>query len=381
MTTVLIQVLFWITVFAVFWTYAGYHIFLWVYSRIVKKEVMRQSIVPGVTIIVTACNERARIEEKISNCLSLDYPADKLEIIVASDGSTDGTDDLVRTFASKGVILVSSSKRRGKHYAQALGVQEAKNDILVFTDATTSLKRDAVRIIVRNFSDPKVGCVSGIDKTKKSDNTSQGEGLYVEYEMKLRKLESSTFSLVGVSGSFFAVRKHLCDDWHNDLSSDFFLPIIAYQRGFRSVLDDDAVGVYGLTKDPAREFGRKVRTVVHGLDVVYHFAEILNPLKYGFFSLQMISHKLMRWSVPYLLIICLILNIMLTGEFLIYDILLALQAIFYLTALAAYLIKGLQKQVFFKIPFFFTMVNASVFVAWMKFLRGERFVTWERTTR
>lgn len=378
MDSILLQILFWMACLALFWTYFGYYLFLRIYATVGSRPVKSDDIEPPISLVVTAYNEEQRIAQKLDNCLALDYPVDKLEVMVVSDGSTDRTVDIVASYESRGVKLLAIEKRLGKHHAQRTGLEEAAYDILIFTDASTSLRADSIKKIVKSFADPEVGCVSGTDET---DGSTEGEGLYVKYEMELRSLESQVSSLIGVSGSFFAIRKPICETWHSDLSSDFFLPIVAHNSGFRTVLDREAVGSYGLVKEPGKEFQRKVRTVVHGLEVLFRFAELLNPTRHGFFSLQIISHKLMRWLAPFLLCFCLILSIPLSGESPVYQIVLAIQIVLYVAALTAYAIGGLRNSRFFKIPFFFTMVNLSIIVAWYRYLTGERYVTWERTNR
>jgi glycosyltransferase involved in cell wall biosynthesis len=343
--------------------------------------VSRDDSTPSVSIIITAYNEDKSIASKLDNCLGIDYPEDSIEIIVASDGSTDRTNDIVKSYSDRGVRLVEICERNGKHFAQKQGIDVSNHDIVVFTDATTMLERDSIRMIVRSFADPKIGCVSGKDRIDVGGEPSHGEGIYVRYEMKLRSLESSISSLVGVSGSFFAARKTICETWYSDLSSDFFVPIVAYMQGYRSVLDDDAIGRYAVVADPEREFERKVRTVVHGIQVLIKLKSILNPFRYGFYAFQMFNHKLMRWIVPLAFIACLIANIFLVDANFLYELLLALQVSFYVTALGAYMVKSLEKQTLFKIPFFLVMVNLSIIVAWFKYCCGEKYISWERTER
>jgi cellulose synthase/poly-beta-1,6-N-acetylglucosamine synthase-like glycosyltransferase len=307
----IIKIIFWFSLFLVFWTYFGYLLTLKTISISRRKKVRKGADFPDVSLIVTAFNEESNIRQKIENCFSLAYPREKLEIIVVSDGSTDGTNDIVRSFSDRGIILLAQPERQGKHFGQGHGIKTAKNEILVFSDATTYLRSDAIENIVKNFADPEIGCVSGQDEIRSSGSASQGEGFYVKYEMKLRTLESRANSLVGVSGSFFAVRKHLCREWIGNLSSDFYLPIITYMNGYRTVLENAAIGYYEILDDPGHEFVRKVRTIVHGMEVLSRFKDILNPLKYGFFSLQMISHKLSRWLVPLYLVFLFWANLLL----------------------------------------------------------------------
>ncbi len=381
MTDCILQAIFWISVASILWVYAGYYIFLKFISLFLTRNVSRDDSTPSVSIIITAYNEDKSIASKLDNCLGIDYPEDSIEIIVASDGSTDRTNDIVKSYSDRGVRLVEICERNGKHFAQKLGIDVSNHDIVVFTDATTMLERDSIRMIVRSFADPKIGCVSGKDRIDVGGEPSHGEGIYVRYEMKLRSLESSISSLVGVSGSFFAARKTICETWYSDLSSDFFVPIVAYMQGYRSVLDDDAIGRYAVVADPEREFERKVRTVVHGIQVLIKLKSILNPFRYGFYAFQMFNHKLMRWIVPLAFIACLIANIFLVDANFLYELLLALQVSFYVTALGAYMVKSLEKQTLFKIPFFLVMVNLSIIVAWFKYCCGEKYISWERTER
>lgn len=376
-----IQIIFWITLFLIFWTYFGYLIALKVISFFHSKEVKKQAYSPEVSLIITVYNEERRIGQKIENSFALDYPKDKLEIVVVSDGSTDKTIDIVRSYQDKGVKLLSLPARHGKHFGQGKGIEMAKSDIIVLSDAATFLKHDAVEKIVRNFVDPKIGCVSGFDEIQSAVSNTHGEGAYVKYEMKLRALESEVNSLVGVSGSFFAVRKYLCQNWIDNTSSDFYMPIIAYMNGYRTVLEKEAIGYYEVLNEPQKEFIRKVRTVVHGMEVLYRFKGILNPFKYGLYSWQMISHKLSRWLVPLYLIFLFWTNLLLVNQNTFFLITFILHIVFYVLAIFAFLIKGLKDIFIFRIPLFFVMVNLSILVAWHNYFIGRDFILWEPTKR
>ena len=374
-------IIFWLALLLLFWTYIGYLVTLKIISILNIKEVNKQDYFPEISLIITAYNEEKSIAKKIENSLALDYPKGKLEIIVVSDGSTDGTNEVVNSYTGEGVRFLVLPQRNGKHHAQGHGIRFAENDIIVLSDATTILKNNALEKIVRNFADSEVGCVSGLDQIINADSGTYGEGAYVRYEMKLRSLESAVNSLVGVSGCFFAVRKHLCENWIDNMSSDFYLPIISNMNGYRVVLEDEAIGYYEALDDPRDEFTRKVRTVVHGLEVLSRFREILNPFKYGYFSLQMISHKLSRWLVPLYLVLIFITNITLVDHGTFFSATMTLQIIFYGLALTAFLIKDLENMFIFKIPLFFVMVNYSIVIAWLDFITGKNFVLWEPTKR
>lgn len=380
-SSVVLQILFWGAVLLVVWAYVGYFLAMWMFSHIRFKPVRRMDWFPQLSLVITAYNEEKRIGRKLDNSLELDYPRDKLEIIVVSDASTDATESIVTSYADRGIKLLAIPVRHGKHYGQGQGIRIATSEIVVLTDATTFLEKDALRKIVRSYADPEVGCVSGEDRVETPGGETAGEGAYVKYEMKLRSFENRTGSLVGASGCFFSVRKGLCGAWIDEMSSDFYMPIVSYMNGFRTVVEQEAIGVYRVVNDPSREFERKVRTVVHGLEVLFRFKGIMNPFRYGGYALQMISHKLCRWLVPAALIIALGANLLLINAGWFYQLTLVLQALLYLLALAAHTMKRLQVFSLFKIPLFFVMVNLSILVAWYKYLTGNTYVVWDATKR
>jgi glycosyltransferase involved in cell wall biosynthesis len=375
------KAVFWISLFIVFWSYIGYFVFLKVLVVFKNRKYEKKEIYPHVSVIITAHNEEKRIAQKLENTLKVDYPSDMLEIIVASDYSTDRTVEIVEGFRDRDVKLLSYTERQGKHFCQAEAVGISQGEIIIMTDATTFLKEDAVKLIVENFADPRIGVVSGMDKVALDEGEVEGEGLYVRYEMKLRSLESSVGSLIGASGSFYAVRRPLCIFKYPDKSSDFYLPIIAYTKGYKSILDERAIGYYKVLYDPRKEFDRKVRTVVHGIDVFMNFLSILNPFKYGFYSIQMASHKLARWLVPFALIGALLSNSILVESGKFFFVLMIMQIIVYSLTFLAYFIRPLQQISVFRVPYFFIMANYSILVAWIEYLKGERYVTWQATQR
>ncbi len=372
---------FWVTSFLVVWTYVGYYLFLWVLSRFSKPENENGPFTPPVSIIITAYNEGANIRAKIDNTLGVDYPSENMEIIIVSDGSTDETNDIVQSFSYKNVRLLALPTRSGKDFSQGQGVAVANGDILILTDTTTLLKKDAINKIVRGFVDPRIGCISGIDQVIDADNSSSGEGAYVRYEMSLRALESRVNSLVVVSGCFFAVRKELCDEWHPDLTSDFYLPIITRMRKHRIILDQEAIGYYGVADDPRKEFHRKVRTIVNGLRVLFRFKSILNPFKYRLFAFQMLNHKLLRWLVPLFLVLAYAANALLLSQSSVYQVFFVGQNLFYIAGVMAYFVRELQEITLFRIPFFFLMTNVAIAIAWYKVSVGEHYRIWEPTAR
>ena len=348
---------------------------------------------PTVSLIITAHNEEKRIKEKIENSLKLEYPRQKLEIIVASDCSSDRTDEIVKSYSHKGVRLVRSPVRKGKEHAQKLAVAQAKGDILVFSDVATIIEPDGLRNIVANFEDSTVGCVSSVDKFINPDGSSSGEGAYVKYEMFLRSLESRVNTLVGLSGSFFAARRQVCHNWAEDLQSDFNTVLNSIKVGLKGVSDPKTIGYYKNIQDEKKEFHRKVRTVLRGISVLMRNLSLLNPLKYGMFSWQLFSHKLCRWLVPFFLLLAFFSNAVLVfkGSSILYRFLLIMQIAFYSAALVYHWIgsaPAVSKKPatstiinWLKIPYYFLTVNASILVAWIKYLRGERATFWEPSER
>jgi len=379
----------------IFYTYFGYPLCLLIISIFKRpdnsKFKIQNSKLPHVSFIITAYNEEARIKQKIENSLSQDYPKKKLEIIIASDCSSDKTDEIVKSFKDKGIKLVRAPERKGKENAQKHAVDAAGGEILVFSDVATILKPNAISNIVNNFKNSSIGCVSSEDKFIDKDGNVSGEGAYVKYEMLLRKLESKVNTLVGLSGSFFAARPEVCKNWAIDLQSDFNTLLNSIKLGLKGVSDQNSIGYYENIADEKKEFNRKIRTVLRGISVLMRNLSLLNPFKYGLFSWQLFSHKLCRWFVPFLLISAFISNavIMLNSAplFLIF----ILQISFYSLALYYYwrppgsrASKAPSRNTLSaisKLCYFFITVNISIFVAWLKYVKGERAIFWEPSKR
>lgn len=352
-------------------------------SVFIRKEVKKRDITPNVSFIITAYNEEKRIKDKIENTLKQDYPEEKLEILVASDCSTDKTDEIVKLYQFQGVKLIRSPERRGKENAQKYAVEKASGEILVFSDVATILQPDGVSKIVRNFNDPTIGCVSSVDRFKEKDGEVSGEGAYVRYEMFLRNLESKVNSLVSLSGSFFAARKEVCKNWSSELQSDFNTLLNSIKKGLRGISDPESVGYYTNIADEKKEFQRKVRTVIRGIHVFMKSLPMLNPFKYGIFSWQLFSHKLCRWLVPFAMIIFFISNWLLVylNKSEIYTFLFIVQITFYLIAFIGFISKTLAAKPLIKLPSFFILVNLSILNAWYRYIKGERMTAWEPSKR
>jgi cellulose synthase/poly-beta-1,6-N-acetylglucosamine synthase-like glycosyltransferase len=370
-----------ISVFAIFYSYFGYPLSLYLISLMGVINHEKRIIYPNVSIIVTAFNEKERIREKIENTLSIAYPNDKIEIIIASDGSTDGTNEIISSYAGKGIYLLAIPFRGGKESAQKEAVRRSKGEILVFSDVSTMIEPDGIEQIVSNFADPQVGCVSSRDVVIGPDGKPGGEGLYVRYEMWLRTLESRVNSLVGLSGSFFAAWRDVCSDFAEDLDSDFRTLLNCVKEGKRGIMDPMAIGYYRDISDPRKEFDRKVRTVLRGMTVFFRNTEYLNIFKYGLFSYQYLCHKLLRWLVPLFMITSFLAIGIMSFHSLAYLIL-----FFSIFAVLSYSLLIHMKFIcnpirIMTVPVYFIVVNLSILTAWWKYLKKQRVTIWNPTKR
>jgi glycosyltransferase involved in cell wall biosynthesis len=364
----------------VIYAYAGYPACLWALSAVRRRDVLRADITPRVSFVITARNESKRIREKLENTLAQDYPADRFEIIVASDCSTDDTDAIVRSYMDRGVRLVRSPERRGKEFAQKLAVEAAEGEILVFSDVATRLDPDGVHQVVKSFHDPSVGCVSSVDRMIDSTGQPTGEGGYVRYEMKLRGLETAINSVVGLSGSFFAARREICRPWQTDVPSDFTIVFNAISRGQRGVSDPYTIGYYRDLADPSREYSRKVRTIVRGVSGLLKHRGLLNPFRYGLFAWQLASHKLCRWLVPFALVGAALANLVLLREPGFYWFTAVCQVVFY--TLAALSLRWPVGVLQLGRPAgYLLLANLSILDAWFRLLRGQTVVQWTPSER
>ena len=384
--TVIGAVVFWVSLAAVLWTYAGYPLLLLALAHLRRRSprpAQGLPLEPTVTIIIAAYNEDKAIRRKLESTLALDYSPEKLEVIVASDCSTDRTHDIVRELAPRGVRLVVLPERAGKTAAQNLAAADAKGEVLIFTDATTELDRDSVRRLTACFADPRVGC-AGAELEYVSEGGSavgQGGGLYWRYEKRVKELEAVVSTLIGVSGCLYAVRARAYRPIEPDLISDFVIAGDVYQRGFISVYGAGTVSSEKTHEETGKEFEMRVRVIVRTINALVRRARMLNPLRYGFFSFQLFSHKVLRYLVPELLIAIFAsgLSLALFGGTAapIYRALTLAQLALYLAAAVGWLRQRLGLRLpLVHVPFYFVVVNLAALWALVLYLRGERKVTW-----
>ena len=377
-----VEIIFWVSVAVITYAYVGYPLALGVVSLLRTRRVEKADVSPSVTFIITAYNEEKRIAEKLESTLKLVYPRSKLEILVASDCSSDKTDEIVKSYVDRGIQLVRASVRKGKEAAQKLAVEVAKGEIFVFSDVATILPEFAVSNIVKNFHDPTVGCVSSVDRFVDQDGRVSGEGAYVRYEMFLRFLETRVNSLVGLSGSFFAARREVCKGkWSDDLQSDFNTVLNSMRMGLRGVADPDSIGYYKNIADERKEYDRKVRTVLRGISVFMRSLALINPLRHSVFAWQLLSHKLCRWLVPFAMMTAFASDVLLAFSSQWYATLFLIQILFYSVALGGILWKPLLRFSIIRLFSFFLLVNASIFQAWVRYWSGERLIAWEPSKR
>jgi len=375
---------FWVSALILVYTFAGYPLVMFLASAMFPRPVGKARITPMVSLIIAAHNEEKGIREKIENSLALDYPPERRQIIVASDCSTDRTDQIVREYSGRGVELVRLPERLGKVPAQNLAVTKAQGDILFFSDATILLPPDALAKMVRNFADLAVGCVSCEDKSisVKDGRRVEDEGLYVKYEMLLRRWESGVGSIVGASGCFFGIRKELWTQPDDFLAEDFAMPLNIREQGFRTVSEPEAIAYVKAVPSAGAEFARRVRTATHGLMGLFFKRHLLNPFRFGFFSVQLFSHKVLRFTVPVFMSIILVANLFLVARGNLYLGIFALQICFYLGAGAGYLLRSSRyRPRIASFPFYFVMVNVAIALAWVRVLQGRRHASWMPSQR
>lgn len=375
------EAIFWFCVFAATYSYFWYPVLLRILPP--RKSDTSVAAVPirKVAVIIAARNEAAKIAEKLVNTLALERPDVELDLVVASDASDDATDSIVRSHAAKGIRLVRSPIRNGKEHAQALAIASTDADLIVFTDAGTILPKEALIRLLDSFRDPSIGAVSSIDRFITADGGLQGEGAYVRYEMWLRDLEAQFHSLVGLSGSFFAARRTVCQKWDDRVQSDFGTALSCVQLGMRAVSDRRVIGYYKNIADSRKEYRRKVRTVTRGMVSLRIHAEVLNFAQYGRFSFEVFSHKLMRWATPWFLLCALGANAALALHHPLYQLLLIVQLTLYLSPLASRLVPGLHKIGLARIGIYFVEVNVAILHAALLTLSGRTILTWEPSKR
>jgi cellulose synthase/poly-beta-1,6-N-acetylglucosamine synthase-like glycosyltransferase len=375
-------VLFWGAAALIFYTYILFPAVVFLRGLLFRRPYKTAEITPQVSMIIAAHNESASIGAKLDNILSLDYPRDRLEVVIASDGSNDGTETIVRGYADRGVKLLALP-RQGKAPALNAAVAASAGEILVFSDANSMYAPGAIRALARPFADPEVGGVAGnqcyLPKQAAAGLASDGEHSYWNFDRKLKQSQSRAGNAISATGAIYAIRRRLFRGVPAGVTDDFATSTSVIAQGQRLVFAPDAVAYEPAAKTSSVEFGRKTRVITRGLRGVLVMRELLNPFRYGFYALQLFSHKVLRRLVVFPLLLLLFLSPLLWSRGLFYQLATLAQVAFYGCGLVGLLFgeHRIGRLKIFTIPFFFCMVNAAALLATLNVLRGRRIDFWE----
>lgn len=390
-----LKILFWATLLIVFYTYIGYGILLYIIirlKRLLKGAPLQQAMpvdeeLPTMTLMICAYNEEDVVKEKMENTLALDYPKDKFRIMWVTDGSNDHTNELLKAYPE--VDIVFSPERKGKTAALKHGLRELKTRYVTFTDANTMINSGALREIARLFSNPTVGCVSGekrVAARKAGEMAAEGEGLYWRYESTLKRWDSELYSAMGAAGELYAIDPKLCREVPDEaLLDDFMLSMYVVQAGKRIAYTPEAFAREYGSANIYEESKRKRRIAAGGLQSIWWLRSMLNPLHQPLVTFQYVSHRVLRWSItPIAMVLLLLANIALVamGAGTFYTVMLILQAIFYLMALAGWLQNRIgYKNKLLYTAYYFVFMNFNVFRG-MAYLKSHgKSGAWEKAKR
>lgn len=380
----MIDLLIIITLTALFipvYVYLGYPLLLIVLDKLIRgKTPDVASITPTVSLIVSCYNESDIIEQKISNCLSIDYPRQQLEIIFVSDGSDDGTDELIKQHCDEHIKLIRQEGRLGKTMGLNLALAEAKGEIVVFSDANAMYEENALMMLVRNFHDASVGYVVGAAIYRDDEKSTAGfsENIYWKYEIFIKKIESKLHSVVGGDGAIYAIRKFLYEPLDQEDINDFVNPLQIIAKGYRGIFDADAICYEQTAGDFDKEGKRKQRIVNRSFSGLMKNKTVLNPFKFGFYSLELISHKLLRWLIPFFILIAAVgVSTLAQMKIAIFQWLLLMGILFIWSILLGKLLKSWSAcPSVLLIPYYFYLVNFNSMKGVLQSLRGNVQITW-----
>ncbi len=392
-----LKIIFWLLLFLVFYAYLGYGILLYFLIKIKrafgsKNKSENTDYEPEVTLFVAAYNEKDYVDAKVKNGFSLAYPQDKIKQVWVTDGSDDGTPDLLKKYQENGVEVYHENIRGGKIGAMNRGMQFVKTPIVIFSDGNTTLGKESVQRIVNLFSNPKVGCVSGEKRifSKDKDTAAGTEGIYWKYESTLKKWDAELYSVVGAAGELFAIRTELFQKVEKDtLLDDFIISLRVAMKGYTIQYDPEAYAIETASANVKEELKRKVRIAAGGIQSIIRLSPLLNIFKYGTLSFQYISHRVLRWTVaPIALPIIFILNGLVafaegfTNFNCLYVWLFYSQIAFYILALSGWYLenKAIKVKALF-IPYYFFIMNYAVLMGIKRYFKGSQSVNWERAKR
>lgn len=375
----------------IFYAFVGYPIVLWLISlfkdtsnKYLKQPGQLDQHQPKVSLLISAYNEENVIEDKLLNSLALNYPKNLLEIVVISDGSDDGTNEIASSYADRGVLLRSYEGRIGKTACLNKAVPLAEGDIIVFSDANSTYNKDAVNELVKHFVDENIGFVTGCTRyiSEAGDKTLDSIGVYSKIESHTKTLESKIGSCVGADGAIFAIRKHLYQPLKDFDINDFVIPLNVIKQGFRGVMEENAYCTEKTAGDSKGEFNRQIRITNRTLRAIFNNLDLLNPFKFGLFSFELLSHKICRFLVPLFMLIFFFTNVTLIANKYSYFLLFMGQLSFYLMARfkhSGYEFKALSRLV--SVSYTFTLMNIAILLGWIKYFQGETYTTWSPSGR
>jgi cellulose synthase/poly-beta-1,6-N-acetylglucosamine synthase-like glycosyltransferase len=391
-----LEVIFWTALFVIFYSYLGYGILLYIIIKlrrmlgIAKPFSGNENYEPEVTLFVAAYNEKDYVDEKVKNSFSLNYPREKVKQVWVTDGSDDGTPDILRKY--EGLEVYHENARGGKIGAMNRGMKFVKTPIVIFSDGNTTLGENSIQEIVNLFKDPKVGCVSGEKRIINKDADAAagaGEGIYWKYESTLKKWDAELYSVVGAAGELFAIRTELWQEVEKDtLLDDFIISLRVAMSGHTIQYNPEAYAIETASANVKEELKRKIRISAGGIQSVVRLRSLLNVFKYGTLSFQYISHRVLRWTLTPLLLLSIIpINFLLaynSGMNVqnIYTLLFFGQILFYVAALVGWFLENRKiKITILFIPYYFFIMNLSVFLGFRRYLTGSQSVNWARAKR
>jgi biofilm PGA synthesis N-glycosyltransferase PgaC len=391
---VLLKIIFWLSLYIIFYSYLGYGIFIWIYLKLrslfIKPAKNNDTDLyePEVTLIVAAYNEEDFIRKKIQNTLQLNYPSNKLKLLFTADGSTDDTANIIREYTS--IQLLFKPEREGKVSAVNRAMQYISTPYIIFSDANTLLNTNCVREIIKHYKDNTIGAVAGekkiVDTSGEKNTAGAGEGLYWKYESFLKQLDARFYTVVGAAGELFSIRTKLFEPVQpNVLLDDFIISLKICQKGYRVMYEPNAFATEAPSLTMKDEQKRKIRISAGGFQSVFMLKELLNVFKYGKLAFQYISHRVLRWCIcPFLLPLIFVSNIFLyiQNGGIVYTLLLALQFFFYMAAAAGWAIalRNLKIKALY-IPYYFVFMNAALYFGLFRFITKKQTVLWQKATR
>ncbi|SHE84156.1 glycosyltransferase family 2 protein [Pedobacter caeni] len=385
-------VFFWLCLFVIIYTFIGYGFLLFILVRL--KRIFRKAYVlplegelPSVTILVAAYNEEDIISEKIENTFGLDYPKEKIQLIVITDGSTDRTAEKAGQYPD--LLLLHEDIRAGKMAAIKRAIPFIEGEIIVFTDANTFLNKVAVRELVKHYRNEKVGAVAGEKRIlveEAADASSAGEGFYWKYESLLKKWDYELYSNVGAAGELFSIRTRLYQPVESDtIIDDHMIAMRIAEKGFLIAYEPNAYAMETASANTAEELKRKIRIAAGGIQSIFRLKKAANPFCFPVLTFQYISHRVLRWTItPFLLILVFFLNgrIAYQDGPVVYKVLFAAQLVFYILSLAGWFFESRNVRIkAFFIPYYFCVMNYAVIAGIVRYFRKSQSAAWEKSKR